>query len=77
MNYYDTPKEWRQTTGIDYSLCECLEQNPQKDFYVLDIEKVLAIEEGERDESNWHWILQLSNEKFVYLTGGCDYTGWD
>ena len=77
MNYYDTTKEWRQTTGIDYNLWECLEYNAQKDFIILDIKKVLAVKEGERDQEDWHWILQLNNEKFVYLNGGCDYSGWD
>jgi hypothetical protein len=46
-----------------------------------DIEKVLAVVEGESDGADWHWILKLkapvNKMRYVYLVGGCDYTGWD
>jgi hypothetical protein len=62
--------------GIDYDLDACLEYNPQ-DFQLEDITEVFAIVEGEADEFDWHWLLGLDNGTFAYLTGGCDYTGWD
>lgn len=63
--------------GIDYDLEGCLEYNPQDGFTVDDIQKILAVWEGERDEADWHWVLKLTDNRFVYLRGGCDYTGWD
>lgn len=62
--------------GIDYDLEACLENNPQS-FEVGDIDKVVAVIEGENDERDWHWVLRLSGNRYVYLRGGCDYTGWD
>lgn len=80
MNYSD---EQQKRTGIDYDLRTCLEYNPQP-FNLLDIERVLAVWEGERDEDDWRWIIKLTAEagkkhggRFVFLQGGCDYTGWD
>ena len=69
--------------GIDYDLDACLRYNPQP-FTVEDIEKVLAVWEGENDGDDWRWIIKLSKNsgdanggRFVFLEGGCDYTGWD
>src|SRR6185503_6561645 len=62
--------------GIDYDLEGCLEYNPQS-FIVDDIKKVLAVIEGENDGSDWHWVLLLNDNRYIYLRGGCDYTGWD
>jgi hypothetical protein len=76
MSYWNNTKKYDEL-GIDCDLGCCLEYNPQKDFDVDSIKKVLAVYEGERDADDWHWILELNNGKFVYLRGGCDYTGWD
>lgn len=75
MGYYDN-HELLEAKGIDYDLCACLEYNPQP-FVVEDIEQVLAVYEGENDSEDWRWILQLNDGRFVFLKGGCDYTGWD
>jgi len=61
---------------FNYDLSACLEYNGQS-FGTADIKKILAVIEGVRDEYNWSWIIELKNGKFVYMTGGCDYTGWD
>lgn len=81
MSYYDDAEEYK-ARGMDYDLVACLEYNPQR-FGPQDIQQVLAVIEGENDGANWHWVLQLKPESavdgkwFAYLTGGCDYTGWD
>ena len=62
---------------IDYDLEACLQYNPQPSFTIEDVKKVLAIIEGENDGPDWHWILLLNDDRFIYLRGGCDYTGWD
>ena len=77
INYYDDPEYWDER-GVDYDLLACLEYNPQPDFTALNIEKVMAVYEGEHDEEDWIWIIQLRDEAgYVFLQGGCDYTGWD
>lgn len=76
MSYYDNPEKYSEI-GADYDLVACLEENPQEGFTIDDIAKVLAVFEGENDETDWHWILRLKDDRFIYLSGGCDYTGWD
>jgi hypothetical protein len=63
--------------NYDYDLDSCLEYNPQEGFSVSIIGKVLAVAEGQNDGRSWHWLFVLKNGVYVYLTGGCDYTGWD
>ena len=74
MNYYDDPT--MEARGIDWDLLACLQYNPQ-DFTIEDIARVLAVYEGENDGNNWRWIIRLTDGRFVFLIGGCDYTGWD
>jgi hypothetical protein len=63
---------------IDYDLQSALEHNPQDNGLVIeDIERVLAVVEGENDERDWHWIAKLHDGRIAYISGGCDYTGWD
>ena len=71
--------EWNEKDerGVDWDLEACLENNPQEGFTVDDIKKVLAVFEGENDDKDWRWVLELNSGKFVFLQGGCDYTGWD
>ena len=75
-NFYSNQKEYEER-GIDYDLHACLKYNSQKEFSVDDIKKVWAVWEGENDGDDWRWVLQLKNDRFVFLQGGCDYTGWD
>ena len=76
--------ETKQNIG-DYDLEACLEYNPQDEFSQKKKKKILAVHEGENDEDDWRWILKVTpecakkngNMRFVFLQGGCDYTGWD
>lgn len=76
-SYYDLPEGEAKAAGIDYDLAACLEYNPQGAFVVEDIQKVLAVYEGKNDEEDWRWVLRLKDGRYVFLQGGCDYTGWD
>lgn len=75
-NYYSHEKEYADR-GIDYDLFACLNYNRQDGFDVDSIQKVLAVTESFNEGPDWHWILLLKDGRFVYLQGGCDYTGWD
>ena len=69
----------------DYDLEAALEHNGWG--YVLkNILNVLAEVPGEADGAEWHWVVELKTPmgedgigsgKFAYISGGCDYTGWD
>lgn len=62
---------------LDNDLQSCLENNPQEGYTADDIAEVLAVWEGANDGGDWRWILKLNDGRFVFLQGGCDYTGWD
>lgn len=85
MNWNVDEKEQnrRKEAGIDYNIEACLEYNSLP-FSVEDIEKIVAVWEGEHDGDDWRWIIKLTKNatniygaKFVFMQGGCDYTGWD
>ena len=76
MGYWNDTNSFQQR-GIDYDLVACLEYNAQDGFSIEDINRVLAVWQGENYGDDWRWILALNSGKFVFLQGGCDYTGWD
>lgn len=39
------------------------------------VDEILEIT-GENDEVSWHWIVKTTFG-FAYISGWCDYTGWD
>jgi len=41
------------------------------------IAEILATIEGENDGADWHWIVRLEDGQHAYISGGCDFTGWD
>lgn len=62
---------------IDYDLEAALRENSLSE-YIDRINTVLGVVEGENDGNAWHWIVLLNNPvKVAYITGSCDYTGWD
>lgn len=42
-----------------------------------NVAEVLHAAEGERDADNWVLVARLKNGLFLYLSAGCDSTGWD
>lgn len=42
-----------------------------------DIQQILALQDGARDEESWIALLWLNDGRYVFVTAGCDYTGWD
>ena len=70
--------EETEVQHLDYDLQSAINYNKEDvPFEMSDITGVIAEIPGEADGPNWHWILVLGTEKFAYVTGGCDYTGWD
>jgi hypothetical protein len=74
-NYYEDPKGW-DARGVDYDLLACLDYNPQP-FGPGSIERVVAVWQGENDGDSWRWVILLTDGRYAYLKGWCDYTGWD
>lgn len=42
-----------------------------------DVRRIIAMAEGENDGDNWIGLFEMNNGTFVFLSAGCDYTGWD
>jgi hypothetical protein len=61
---------------MDYDLHACLEYN-ETGISASDIEDVLAVWEGENDGADWRWVVKLTDGRFAFIQGWCDYTGWD
>lgn len=62
---------WR----LDHDLSSALSHNSV--VLPAPIAEILATIEGANDEADWHWIVRLDGGGYAYITGGCDYTGWD
>jgi hypothetical protein len=41
------------------------------------VEEILAYRNGENDGASWIGVFKLYDGRYLYATGGCDYTGWD
>lgn len=61
---------------LDYDLGACLEYNPQDGITSESITIVVAVVEGEPDGAPYSWLVAI-DDRFAWIHGGCDYTGWD
>lgn len=41
------------------------------------VAEVLAYSNGENDGRDWIALFRLDDDRFAFLSAGCDYTGWD
>lgn len=41
------------------------------------ITEVYACDDGANDGPNWIAVAKMVDGQYVYITAGCDYTGWD
>ena len=70
----------KEVVHYDYKnddLNDCLTYNSPTNFNANDISGIVAEVAGANDEFNWWWIIKLKNKKYILLSAGCDYTGWD
>ena len=42
-----------------------------------DVVEIIAIDDGENDECNWLGLFKMKDGRYLALSAGCDYTGWD
>ena len=57
----------------DYNFKECMKYAP---FTMGDVATIIACVSGEADGPAWHYICELKDGRYAYVTGSCDYTGW-
>lgn len=64
---------------IDYDLSSNYSYNLKGNvgFRIEDIAYVLAEVMGENDGPDYHWLVAMNDHTYAYVSGGCDYTGWD
>lgn len=60
-------------------LYDCLTYNGDDVLRVADLEGAIVELSltGDSDGPDWHWVVRLATGAYVYVNGGCDYTGWD
>ena len=44
---------------------------------ISDLSEIVLELTGYNDGYPWHWICKRDDGGYAYITGGCDYTGWD
>lgn len=57
----------------DFDFNECLKYAP---FEKGDVSEIIACWPGEADGEKWHYIVELKNKEYGYVTAWCDYSGW-
>ena len=46
-------------------------------FVIDDVVRVIALDDGENDSEDWVGVFELRDGRFVFITAGCCYPGWD
>lgn len=41
------------------------------------VKSIVGIQQGEQDERNWILLAELNDGRYLFVSAGCDYTGWD
>ena len=41
-----------------------------------DVEEIIAICDGARDDDSWVGVFKLKDGRFASIRAGCDYSGW-
>ncbi len=41
-----------------------------------EVVEIIALVDGEHDDSDWLGVFRLADGRFACLRAGCDYTGW-
>jgi len=42
-----------------------------------DIKRVIASIDGDRDGPDWQAVVELKKGGFLWISSGCDYSGWE
>lgn len=59
----------------DGDLYQALQHNVPK---LIDrVSRIILEISGDNDFASWHWIVEMTNGRFAYIEGECDYTGWE
>jgi len=77
MSYYYDHQDDCRDRRIDSDLSYNAEYNDLGGFRLEDVCVVLAALMGENDGPAYHWIVMMKDHTYAYITGSCDYTGWD
>lgn len=74
---------WAEVFG-EGSECSAIipDRPPGSDVSVLtfgreDVQIILGMREGEREDRNWMIYGRLRDGRFFFAQGGCGYTGWE
>ena len=72
LNSYD----WQEAFANAAESIVSVDNAPTTHFSVDDVTKIISADEGENDELDWVGVFQLRDNRYVFVSAGCDYTGW-
>lgn len=78
MSWYDMNEEQQKAIHErirDYNWCEAFGYSPVP--IEEAVAEVVAAADGCHDGDNWVGVFKLKDGRFLYVSAGCDYTGWD
>lgn len=47
------------------------------DFTIMSVKEIIALDEGENDVEDWIGLFRLNDGRYVFISAGCDFTGWE
>lgn len=50
---------------------------PNREYTRDDVAAILFMRDGVNDESPWFGLFHMKDKRYLAVSAGCDYTGWD
>lgn len=75
MGYWNNQEEYTKR-GMDYDFTAAVYYN-DVDVDLDNVKQVLVVWQGENEGDEWRWIFVTHDSRYAFMSGGCDYTGWD
>ena len=79
LNNYDWKQVFDYADGSEDSPTAVLGSSRRispSPFTREDVKRIIAIEDGENDETAWIGVFELHDGRFACIRAYCDYTGW-
>jgi len=76
-DYYDTKEAMEYAVETREVWNAAVETREIRKIGFEDVKGVVVAVEGEADGPEWIAVLQLTDNGYMTLKAGCDYTGWD
>lgn len=69
--------DWRNAFNVAFGKKHKWDDEADTDNPIHDVLEIIAYEIGENEGKDWIGIFKMCDGKYVVLSAGCDYTGWE